>query len=428
LDGSPDLTNVATDGSHVIFLNDTTAGARNFGKITAKDNTAKTVTVANAFGLSLSGKGWAIGGKRASLLGTLSGKLLENNSASGDAMPGWAMEMASGHSETRSSTVTLRRSGNTTDGAIIVRGAASPATLPLLTFSNNGAAFSWSSCSGWTFQDLELRNSNATKTASTAFSGLTFGGNLFRRVRIDHSTDRFGLYAFSMTSATAGLPQIIDRCKLGYMTSALAASVSFQSLAFRMLGCDIRNTTGSAISITVSNGSLYEAVVVGNVIWNSGGRGIYDASSAPTAASWHIEDNTINGSTNSGIEINAGTATELVCRNNQLTNNGAYGFLTAISTAVQLFRGWVVDRNNTYNNTSGAYSGLDSSLGTNDPGTNPSYTDATNGNFTPTASGVKGVSEVVGKYGGSTTYRDIGAVQHQDAGSGATGGSYTFCS
>src|SRR5262245_38170373 len=74
LDGSPDLTNVATDGSHAVFLNDSTAGARNFGKITAKDNVAKTVTVTNAFGASLSGKSWAIGGKRASIGSTTSTK------------------------------------------------------------------------------------------------------------------------------------------------------------------------------------------------------------------------------------------------------------------------------------------------------------------------------------------------------------------
>src|SRR5262245_26848761 len=49
---SADLTNVLTDGSHVIYLADATAGNRNFGKITAKANSgtaSANVTVSDAF-------------------------------------------------------------------------------------------------------------------------------------------------------------------------------------------------------------------------------------------------------------------------------------------------------------------------------------------------------------------------------------------
>src|SRR3954463_10134754 len=87
LDGSPDLTGVATDGSHVLYFADATAGNRNFAKITAANNGTKVVTVSDALGFTLT-KAWAIGGKRASLLGTNSSKLIENNSGNGDAMPG----------------------------------------------------------------------------------------------------------------------------------------------------------------------------------------------------------------------------------------------------------------------------------------------------------------------------------------------------
>ena len=122
LDGSPNLSGVATDGSHVIYLNDSTANARNFGKITAADNTAKTVTVSDAFGLSLSGKSWAIGGVRASINANGSEKLWSTSgSTAGDVMPGWTVRMQSGHAES-GALITMRRGGNLTAGGYCSRG------------------------------------------------------------------------------------------------------------------------------------------------------------------------------------------------------------------------------------------------------------------------------------------------------------------
>src|SRR5574343_1935860 len=75
LDGSPSLAGVNTDGSHVIYLVDSTAGHRNFAAINDKNDTTKTVTVEQAFTGSLPAtKSWAIGGKRASI-GAASSKI-----------------------------------------------------------------------------------------------------------------------------------------------------------------------------------------------------------------------------------------------------------------------------------------------------------------------------------------------------------------
>ena len=60
---SPDLSSIATDGTAVLWVQTTTG--RQFSKITGVDNSLKTVTVSDTYGVTESGKIWAIGGKRA---------------------------------------------------------------------------------------------------------------------------------------------------------------------------------------------------------------------------------------------------------------------------------------------------------------------------------------------------------------------------
>ena len=66
---APDLSGVATDGSAAIWVG--SSSGRQWSKITAVDNGAKTVTVSDAFANTESGKNWGIGGKRATLDGSL---------------------------------------------------------------------------------------------------------------------------------------------------------------------------------------------------------------------------------------------------------------------------------------------------------------------------------------------------------------------
>ena len=137
------LGSVPTDGSACLYLADATAGHRNFDNITAISGTsgAWTVTVTNGYTTSGSNFNWAIGGQRLTISSATSLKLLNNNSANGDAMPGWAEEMQSGYTETIAASLRPFRSGDFVNGTIELRGAAGAATQPVLTFSNNGAAF-----------------------------------------------------------------------------------------------------------------------------------------------------------------------------------------------------------------------------------------------------------------------------------------------
>jgi hypothetical protein len=414
LDGSPDLTDVATDGSHVIFVNDSTAGARNFGKITAKDNTAKTVTVANAFGLSISGKAWAIGGKRASIGSTTSEKLFDNNSAAGDAMPGWQVKLESGHSETIAATYDFRRSGDTTDGPIVLCGESGAATLPLLTFSNNGGCLSVRA-SYIQLQDFELRNSNATKTASVAVQSNSGGLDFtVRRVKCNHSTDKF--WKFFLT--TIGATQIVA-CDVGY-----CASVGIDSTVNIQLSLNYIHHCGSH-GISLSGSSAGPRLLYGNLVVSNSGDGLSYTVSSVGAHNTAILHNTFANNTGDGLELNSpaseGMFRGLTLLNNLSTHNGGYGFNFSGATAAGLAgnaMNWL--GNQTYQNTSGAKNPSTLPIFADDLNLDPQYVDATNGDYRlgTNLKAAGAPASYLGTYGATRSYVDPGAAQRVEAGSG----------
>lgn len=409
LDGAPDLSGVATDGSHVIFLNDTTAGARNFGKITAVDNIADTVTVANAFGLSLSGKGWAIGGKRSAIGTTLSAKLFDNNSAAGDAMPGWIIQMESGHTETRATTLALRRAGDKTNGAITLRGASGAATMPVLTFSNNGNALN-SVGDMITFQDFEIQNSNATKTASVAISIANAASDTkIRGIRCKDATNKFWKFSVEVGTNNA----IIRDCWIAN-TAAVAITVVSTSTGSVVDNCWINTCVGG-----ISCAGRMQAH--GNLITNCTADAIV---SSITNTLNIIRNNTIYNTTGDAIEYTGAiVAGAIVITNNILANNSGYGvnFSNAASTSIALDSGGViVAGNDTYLNTAGAY--LPASYGSDDPGLDPQFTNTGSNDFSiGTNLKAKGIpiggTLLIGGAGSSSTYSytDPGVAQRQES-------------
>lgn len=435
LTAGTDLTNVATDGSHVIFLNDATAGNRNFGKITAKAGSGgatPNVTVANAFGISLSTKSWAIGGKRASIGGTTSKKLLDNNSASGDAMPGWIVELKSGHSETLSATLTPRRPGDTTSGSITLRGESGAATLPLLTFSNNGDAISLINNPQYiVLQDFELQNSNATKTASYAIRGASGGFTssvVVRGLKIAHSTNKFwrgiGLYY-------CGYWDIVGN-EIGYCAGwGIGHFTTGASSGHHLIGWNVvHHCTSHGIALDTSG--TEGCFVLNNIIAFNGGRGLSN-----TAGVMHVVGNTIHGNASDGIRVTNNAVQAYWSNayiNNSITFNGGYG-INYSGTVPTAFLAGPVNGNLFYSNTSGKYVPSDlpsSGESTSDPSgglasATKDYAGVTDGLTFAVASAVKGTgyplggSAYVGR--GSTTYSyvDPGAAQRIEP-SGGSGG------
>lgn len=483
------ISDVLTNGSHVIYMNTSTAGQRKFSSIAGTKNTRQTVTgaitsgtavltVTDSTGMSVgdvikvvgagaagvdlfstiltvdtgtqvtlndnasttvgptatvenprqvtltSGEGvnqgtadctWAIGGKRAALLSSSSANLLDNNSSSGDAMSGWIMEMASGHTETRSSGVTIRRSSV----QLCIRGVENAATPPILTFSHNGTAFSSVGSPTCLFRGFELRNTNATKTASTAFDGSACSWRV-ENIKCDHSTDKFWrFYSISSTSPSV----VFDRCRVGNLAESFIYdnAQAFQGITISILNCEIFSCGATAVNLAFGQNSTMVLTVRGTIIRNTTGRGIRcNEPSNAISLSLTIEDSTLDNNSSHGIEIvGACPSYAVTIRNCLITNNGANGINTAATAAKQRF--WTIDKNNTYNNTSGAYSGLATdafrTLGGNDPGIDPSYVSSTD--KTPQAAGVKGVAwpTTMGP-SGTANYKDIGAIQAQASGGG----------
>lgn len=346
LDGSPDLTNVATDGSHVIYLADTTAGARNFGKITGKDNGAKTVTVSNAFGLSLSGKSWAIGGKRASIGSTTTRKLFENNSGNGDAMPGWIVEMESAHAETVTATIRWRRSGDTTDGSIILRGTFGAATKPLLTANFNGALFITGTGDGHHFLDFDAINTNATKTASIFLqSGSGGQGAVARGLIIGNSTNYFWK---GFVSSVSGWK--IQQCDVAYCANiGVDISVDVEIEMCRIHHC---GSHGVALS-----GGTGGSKITRSVISNNGGDGVnYSVTGGGRSGIFFLEGCNLRNNTDDGFE-NSDSSIRGVpsrVRFNRFVSNGGYGInYSAASAAAMKLYGAFIQHNAFYSNTSG---------------------------------------------------------------------------
>ena len=413
LDGSPDLTNVETDGSHVLFMSDTNVGSRNFGKITGKANSGTPtaqVTVAAAF-QPLNTDAWAIGGERASIGSTTSRKLVDNNSAVGDAQAGWTISFGSGHTETLSATLNIRVSGDTTSGLFYFVGPLA-GTTPILTFSNNGDGIILRNTREFLGR-LELRNSHATKTASRGIVALTTYQTI-DGVKINHSTDLF-LNGIDYRSNAV----CVKNCDIGYCAgNGIESSAGTTFVRIRFLNNFIHNCTGIGASL---RGDMVSLVFYGNIVYANGGDGaIVTNVAGDSGRHFLIAHNTFDANTGDGLEVANDLVTPADVLNNIFSNNGGYGlkFSSGSATADYISgSGWIVDCNDTYNNTSGGY--LPASYGTNDPGTNPTYKNASGGDFSiGTNLKAKGYpiggSLYVGRTSATYSYVDPGAAQRQE--------------
>lgn len=428
LDAGTNLSGVATNGSAVIYMNNTTAGQRRFAKITGSAGSGgatPTVTVAEAFTGSLSGKTWAIGGKRASIGASSSKVLFDNNSAAGDAMPGWIVELQSAHSETIAATFDCRRSGSNSLGPIVLRGESGAATKPLLTFSNNGNAIV-SRGTGQTFRDFELRNSNATKTASVGIVGATGAQFAAIGITVAHSTNKFwkGIGPGNGACAVIG-------CEVGYCANVGIDQTDGSSAIVR--GSYVHDNGSHGIS-SASGGTGVSTEIVGNIVVSNAGDGFRSTiggfSTTPVLVT-NVRGNTFANNASDGIELTGSLGTapylHLSIVNNLITGNGGYGtnLSNASANAAALtFYDAILQSNAYYNNTSGATnpSGLDAAgvgFGTVTLTADP-FVNAAGGNYAlNTAAGGGALCRGAawpGRFPGglSTSYADIGAVAARD--------------
>lgn len=423
LDGSPDLSGVATDGSHALYLHETTAGRRCFAKITAVDNGAKTVTVSPAVRASIPGGDsidWAIGGVRATLAGSQSIKLVDNNTGNGDAMPGWVIQLQDGHSETAGSAINIYRAGDNTSGAITLRGESGAATLPLITFTHDGNGI-LPRAGVWVFQDFELRNSNGSKTNSTGLSvdsgvyGLTF-----KRIKISHATNYFfRCYG----EGTGGANHVIEMCDFGFAAD-VAIRLQSNGAGNHVHDCDIHDCGSHGILRTSSGDAGLE--IHGCIFDSNGGDGINVESFGGSEMGHGISHCTFYNNTSDGIQI-AGTdlrALNIIIENCIFKSNGGYGLSFSSSPSEGQFSGarTVIRNNDFHGNTSGKYnpSTAVGAISESESTSDPTFVDAANRNFA-IGTNLKELGNPaanIGSTGSTRSYVDIGVAQRQESGGG----------
>lgn len=396
---APDLSGVATDGSATIWIN-TTAGLQHF-KITGVNNGTKIVTVANAAGATNSGKQWGIGGKRNNLNATSNRLLLST-----DIKPGWIVEIEDAQSLT-SSALTCGVSGDTTSGPIIVRGK-SGVDHPVITSSADASIFSLSSINNWQFQNLQLKNTNATRSAAYG-ADLRGTGLVFRDVVFGDATNKL---TSALVRSGGNVQATLVDCEIKNCTGS-GVALSNTSFFVSAIGCYIHDCTSHGIQFT-DNATIAHCIICGN-----GGDGI-NQGVVSDAGFVRITNNTVYNNTGDGLDTSSGAWPDMFIMNNSFSTNGNYGWR---ATSGQLAHGYC-DFNNYYNNTSGTI--LNATAGANDTAVDPTFTNAGSADFSigtnMKATGFPSTSRFVGANKSATkSYVDIGAAQRQESGGGAAG-------
>lgn len=391
LAASPDLSGVAADGSQTIFINDATNSNRKLFKITAVDNTAKTVTVDTAPSGTITNSAWGIGGR-----------FVYDSARFEAAMaPGWTLVFNNSPASKSSAFLTRRTAGNTTDGKIIVKGKTG--VRPQLIVTNTANVIT-GSVAVWHFENLEFIQQGASGDVVTAAVSQTF---------IDCKISDGGGVGFLVDNGS----KVVACEVLGCGGDGISMNNNCSAM-----GNYVHDSSGSGIRSFGSNG----ADILFNVVDTCASRGIHIAQT-PTNndGSMSVIGNTVYGCGDSGFQVDD-TDTSVMLYNNILSENGdAAGEFNvewvAGSDAINSIHGY-----NLFHHTGGGGGANLSGLTANSTEltSDPAFVSAGSGNFT-----LSGASPAIGAgfpgafLGGTFTgFMDIGAVQIQfESGGGGDG-------
>jgi hypothetical protein len=403
LDGAPDLVNVATDGTHALWV--ATVAGRQYSPITAKDNTAKTVTVSSAYTANLTGQAWGLGGRRATLDHANTRALL-----AADVLAGWTVDVRETGVDYLLTSNLKMAAGNGTASAPITITSSSVSRPVIRTAVAGMHLLDHNQNRYWQWKHLSFRHAGTTRghgfrangndSAWVAFTDCVFDG-FANAVNGDNQA----LWRFN--------PLILDNCLIrnctgdGVINNGVIYALNISAL----------DNAGAALNC---NGSG-EFVVLGCVLARNA-RGIYASGSLPGTQVYR--GNLLHSHTLSGIEVGVGsTAIVLDLEDNVLWGWGAGGFgIRAVAGPAPL-----VARRNAYGsptNPAGARSAnLAAGAGditlTADPCVNAAGND-----FRPnTAAGggvlLKGIARTVGTLAPSS-FPDIGPYQSAGGGGGVS--------
>jgi hypothetical protein len=407
--GANNLYIVSIDSATQITLN-ATPGVNQAGD-TLIDR--RQVTVDRQPG-AFSAQTWAIGGKRKDFeTNNERTKLLFTS-----AKAGWTIDLQeTGTNYTLTSTINIGAAGDTTNGRITFYSSSS--TRPTITSSTNSIPlFTCTGNGGWEFKHLKL-----THTAATRGRAFVEGASLgFSFMRIfDCIVD--GCLNF-MGAGSRGHSLInIHGC---YVTNCTSTGLVLQSVSsIDIFGCIFSNNAGGVWSSAGLNSNF---IAINTVFYNNSGNALEDNAAGSVRTDDMVVVNCLFHSNDaSGIEqenLSTSTLTTMVI-NCIFWNNGGWGqkYLEGLGAMDYYRRN---HSNNAYGqNTSGSIDGI--AVGINDIVlTADPCVDAANGNFALNNTIGGGASCRAAGFPGifagnlTTGYIDIGAAQHEDAGTGET--------
>lgn len=316
-----DLTNVATDGSHALWLNRTgTAGARCFARITGKADSGTSsanVTVSEAYTALVAGVPYAIGGKRLNIF--TDWLLFDNNGAAGDQMPGWLSSLDDAYVASSSIQRAMQRAGNATDGYLGIIATPGGTTRPVLTFTANTRGIRCFQA----FVRMEGFDIVSTGSPTTAegFDGV-WASNRIRNLRV------FDFGVGISTSLAEAAARLEDCLAEGCASHGFV--LVFGSIQIR--NCKALDCGGDGFNVT-STGNRWDLFIEDCLAIGCTGQGFALTSTSTSVTDIRLtllKNITAHGCGGDGVRIN-NTSTQLALlaslglENMIVTGNGGYG-------------------------------------------------------------------------------------------------------
>lgn len=298
---APNLSGIATDGSAAVWV--LSSSGRRSSKITAVDNTAKTILCQDNFTNVQSGVTWAVGGKRALLnVATMIGT---------DAYDGWTILLET--DQTIGNSFTNAPGTASGQGMFTIKGD-SATTRRIITCTNSGSTFLMTSNTAYKLENLQFKNSNVTKTLARAIFASTCTLKISNCIFGD-STNKIK----SAVERNSGSPIVtLDRCEIKNCTANALGATSYLGI----FGCYVHNNDldGFLVDGTTT------LVVADSIFSSNGGDGIRFSAVGGSVASFM--NNTMHGNTGDGLDTSSGSVNSGrgVFVNNNFTANGGYGW------------------------------------------------------------------------------------------------------
>ena len=380
LDGSPDLSGVATDSTHVLYL--VTSTGRKFFAITAKDNTAKTVTVADAPAGTASGLSWAIGGKRATWDNTNSRLLFST-----DRKAYWTIRTETD----QTITSTALNMGSTVGLLGMVIEGDDPTTLRVINQTANAATMTGTG--SIIVRNLKITNSNGTKSNAVGVDASNPDEYfIFQNCVFGDATNQlisaFGPYSYLICEGV-----VVQHCTGGQ------GSLSINSRQFLVNFQYIHN--GGSWSTTYAGSTYINCLFAGNT---------GDGVTTQIGGSYTFVNCTFANNTGDGLDSSALNAGYII-HNCLFANNGNYGHRGGGANPTVGFPPSSIG-NVYHNNTSGSINNYPA--GYDDRTLDPQFTDAAGGNWSVGTNLKAGAHYARYPHATTVSYLDVGAIQRQE--------------